>query len=133
MRRVSFGLAIGIFGIMVPAAADTLTLHNCTQGTLHLSTFNEGDGVCWVPRTKRSLASCGTVTFTCDGKCKVKGMSGSGVNLPCGNLPRLNGENVIPKYWTGEQYLKTVGRIEISGAASPKWRVPIVRMQRGTK
>ena len=115
MRRVSFGLAIGIFGIMVPAAADTLTLHNCAQETLHLRTFNEGDGVCWVARTETSLASCGTVTFTCDGKCKVDGISAVGKSGPnyCATMPRLNGEYVIPKgrAGAGEGYLKTVGEM----------------------
>ena len=122
MRRVSFGLAIGIFRIMVPAAADTLILHNCAQETLHLRTFNEGDGVCWVARTETSLASCGTVTFTCDGKCKVEGISE--VNV-CGTMPRLNGEYVIPKgkAGTAEGYLKglfTVGEMN-RWRGGPDW------------
>ena len=70
--RVLYWLAIGIFGAIVPAAADTLRLSDCSRQGPTIITYNEGDGVCWIPRNATALPSCGTVTFTCDGKCKVR-------------------------------------------------------------
>jgi hypothetical protein len=123
MRGTWLWLAIGIFGIMVPAAADMLTLHNCAQESLSLKTYNEGDGVYAIAREKTSLASCGMVGFTCDGKCKVLGVSG--VNY-CGTLPRL-GEYVIPKgkAGAGEGLLQSPGQVN-RWRGKPDWNLVCV-------
>ena len=71
MRRVPFWLAIGMVGISVPAAADTLALFNCTTEAPFVTTFNESDPVCAIPRLTTALHACSTLVLVCDGRCKV--------------------------------------------------------------
>ena len=71
MRGLAFWLANGIFGIGAPAAAETLTLSNCSDGTPSMSAFDEQDSTCWTPRSQATLPRCGTVAFDCSGKCKL--------------------------------------------------------------
>jgi hypothetical protein len=90
MRYVLFWLGTGfLLATAFPAAADTLRLSNCTTEAEAVETFNESDFLCWVPRSRGTLPSCGTVTFDCDGKCKVK--TGGGGTY-CGQLSTLGGE-----------------------------------------
>lgn len=71
MRGMVFWLAIGLFGTIVPAAADTLTINNYTHETPYVMTYNQSDAVCWIVRRSANLPSCSTETFDCVMQCKV--------------------------------------------------------------
>jgi hypothetical protein len=86
MRNVLLWLAIGMLGAAVPAAADSLTVKNCTGQSIAFKVYNEGDIVCWVPRYAVNLANCSSNTYQCDGKCKVEPMGPD-----CRNFGQLNG------------------------------------------
>jgi hypothetical protein len=87
MRNVLLWLAIGMLGAAAPAAADGLTVKNCTGQTIAFKTYNERDGVCWVARNDVSIGNCSVQGLTCDGKCQVTVM---GSNF-CGSYGKLNG------------------------------------------
>ena len=72
MRNVLLWLAIGMLGAVAPAAADSLTVKNCTGQSIGFKIYNEGDIVCSIPRCSASLANCSSNTYQCDGKCKVE-------------------------------------------------------------
>jgi hypothetical protein len=72
MQQAMFRLVVAMLGTVMPAAADTLTMSNCTTETPKITTYNAMDGFCWIPRSEATLPRCGTVTFTCDGECKLK-------------------------------------------------------------
>jgi hypothetical protein len=93
MRWVSFWLAIGIFGAVFPAAADNLSIYNCSEGEIALKLYNEKDGLCWVERYSFSLPKCSfSVTYTCDGPCKVSPLGSS-----CLGYAKLSGQWVVKK------------------------------------
>ena len=92
MRNVLLWLAIGMLGAVAPAAADSLTVKNCTGQSIGFKIYNEGDIVCWVPRYSASLANCSSNTYQCDGKCKVEP-----VGPGCLNFQKLNSSWTVMK------------------------------------
>ena len=98
--RVLSWLAIAIFGAVAPATAGTLRLSNCTQSTPTVDVYNAADGFCWIPVLSggtKTLPSCGTVTFNCEGDCKVKVQ---GAAFDCSNphpMHLVTGEHVYIK------------------------------------
>jgi hypothetical protein len=98
MRRVSFWLAIAMLGAVSPAAAGSVTLYNCTAGSVTLRAYNSNDAVCWVPGSSaEGFRPCGSsVTLTCAAtSCRVQGVPGASPD--CGNFPVLVGYRVILK------------------------------------
>ena len=87
MRNVLLWLAIGMLGAVAPAAADSLTVKNCTGQTITFKTYNEGDIVCWIARNDVSVGNCSTQGLACDGKCQVTVL---GPNF-CGSYGKVNG------------------------------------------
>lgn len=71
-------LVAAMIGGIVPAAADTLVLGNCTATQIQVKTYNQDDSLCWVPKSSLSIGECGAVTLDCEGTCKVRVGSGSG-------------------------------------------------------
>jgi hypothetical protein len=115
MRSVLLWFAVSSVLSFMPAAADSLTLHNCSDVARQIAVYNEGDGLCWIARSQTTLHRCGTVTFDCAGKCKVKGVTGA---TACSSLPLLSGARVIPKR-TGEE-LKTTAELD-RWRGTPNW------------
>lgn len=72
MERVIFGLAIGMLGFSMPAAAETLRLSNCLGFNKSISVFNGTDNVCVVPHNVVSVPACGTIVLDCEGGCKFE-------------------------------------------------------------
>lgn len=78
MRKLLAFLVIAVICGVVPAAADTVRVGNCTTNSIHVTTFNQNDGVCWVARSDVWISACEALTLECDGACKV------GVNISQG-------------------------------------------------
>jgi hypothetical protein len=97
MRQVLLWLAVGMLGAASPAAADNLTLFNCSEEPITFKLYNEGDIFCAIPKHTFTLNKCGlSMQSGCEGLCKVDPL-GSGCNFA-----KLNGQWVVKK---GSQYI----------------------------
>jgi hypothetical protein len=97
MRRMLLWLAIGMLGAVAPAAADTISVWNCSGGSISFKLYNEGDIFCAIAKYSVTLANCSlTTTLQCDGKCKVDTLGlGS-----CLGYTKLNGSWTVMKSMT---------------------------------
>ena len=119
MRGMVFSLAIGLFGTVVPAAAATVTFHNCSDRTFNLQTYNQDDAVCWIARESKSLPTCGAVTFTCEGQCKIVGFQDViGGSTQCASLPTYGNQTVVIP--NGTNYFLDTGTVNAT-RGTPDW------------
>jgi hypothetical protein len=113
VRGVLLGLAASMLGTVMPAAADSLAVSNCVTSTIQVTTYNEYDGLCWIARSQATVPGCGTVTFDCVGRCKLKI---EGLGFECAN----------PRYVATTAYTYTVhkqihGTSYIRGLGTTEW------------
>lgn len=119
MRGIWSWLAIGMLGTVVPAAAETIIFHNCSDTTFNLKSYNEGDRFCWVSRQTVTLSRCGTVTLDCIGQCQINGLHGFSLRGGvCGGMMSFGGHPFVitktPNYFTDPQSLDYA-------RGSPEW------------
>jgi hypothetical protein len=87
MRSVVFWLVVGMFGAVLPAAAASVSIYNCTDQTIEFKIYDEGDISCAIPadwgNAKFTLSKCGlSFSYQCGGtKCQVSPLGGSGCNF----------------------------------------------------
>jgi hypothetical protein len=97
VRRVLFWLAIGIGGTAVPATADTLRLSNCTDRAPGIVAYDQDNATCWNWQSSATLPGCGSVTFTCNGACKIHEGAIPRGTLSCDGAETVSGAHTYVK------------------------------------